>query len=233
MTLSNFEAFTPPEFLPTDLYSDEPPLESERHLRQIILLLSALERLWSDRQDFYAAGNMTVYYNAKQLKSREFRGPDFFVVLNTERKERKSWVVWGEEGKYPDLIIEILSDSTAEVDRGEKKQLYQNVWRTPEYFWFDPESLEFQGFRLVEGQYEPIAANEQGWLWSKTLQLYLGINEERLRFFTPQGELVPTPSEAELQARQQAEEARQQLEQERQRAEQYRQQLRDLGIEPE
>ncbi|MGI2902575.1 Uma2 family endonuclease, partial [Hassallia sp. VBCCA 56010] len=71
-------------FPPGDLYSDEPPLESELHLRQIILLLQSLE-LWWHRNDFYAAGNLTVYYSPRQRKSEEFRGPDFFVVLDTER----------------------------------------------------------------------------------------------------------------------------------------------------
>lgn len=67
-----------------DLYSDEPPLESELHLRQIILLLTCLEWLWQDRNDFYAAGNLTIYYSHKKRRNEDFRGPDFFVVLDTE-----------------------------------------------------------------------------------------------------------------------------------------------------
>ncbi len=47
-----------------------------------------------------------------------------------------------EGGKYPNVIVEILSDSTANIDRTKKKILYQNTFRTPNYFWFDPESLE-------------------------------------------------------------------------------------------
>nr|WP_256995744.1 Uma2 family endonuclease [Halomicronema hongdechloris] len=93
-------------------------------------------------------------------------GPDFFVVLDTERKPRRSWVVWEEDGKYPNVIVELLSDSTADTDRGLKKQIYQDTFRTPDYFWFDPNTLEFRGFHLVDGQYverEPTAA---GWLWS-------------------------------------------------------------------
>lgn len=31
---------------PSNLYSDEPPLETDIHLRQILLLLSSLEWLW-------------------------------------------------------------------------------------------------------------------------------------------------------------------------------------------
>ena len=133
--------------LPTDLWSDEPPLESDLHLQQIILLLTCLESFWSDRNDYYATGNLTIYYNAEQLKKRDFCGPDFFVVLNTEKRPRKSWVVWGEKGQYPHVIVEILSDYTAKIDRTNKKELYQNIFRTPNYFWFDPVSLEFQGFR--------------------------------------------------------------------------------------
>jgi len=44
--------------------------------------------------------------------------PDFFVVLGTEKKDRKSWVVWQKEGKYPNVIVEVLSDKTVSVDKG-------------------------------------------------------------------------------------------------------------------
>lgn len=189
-------------FPKSDLLSDEPPMETELHLRQLMLLIQSLELLWKDRQDFYAFGNLTIYYSPNQRKSEYFRGPDFFVVLGVARKPRKSWVVWEEEGKYPHVIIEILSDSTAETDRGLKKEIYQETFRTPNYFWFDPTSLEFKGFQLMAGKYEEIAANEQGWLWSQQLELFLGIHDSQLRFFTPEGKLVPTPEEvAEKMAR--------------------------------
>lgn len=189
-------------FPKSDLLSDEPPMETELHLRQLMLLIQSLELLWKDRQDFYAFGNLTIYYSPNQRKSEYFRGPDFFVVLGVARKPRKSWVVWEEDGKYPHVIIEILSDSTAETDRGLKKEIYQETFRTPNYFWFDPNSLEFKGFQLMAGKYEEIAANEQGWLWSQQLELFLGIHDSQLRFFTPEGKLVPTPEEvAEKMAR--------------------------------
>ena len=194
----------------SDLLSDEPPMETELHLRQLMLLIQSLELLWKDRQDFYAFGNLTIYYSPNQRKSEYFRGPDFFVVLGVARKPRKSWVVWEEEGKYPHVIIEILSDSTAETDRGLKKEIYQETFRTPNYFWFDPTSLEFKGFQLMAGKYEEIAANEQGWLWSQQLELFLGVHDSQLRFFTPEGKLVPTPEEV---------------------AEKMAQKLQDLGID--
>ncbi|NCQ96263.1 MAG: Uma2 family endonuclease [Microcystis wesenbergii Mw_QC_B_20070930_S4] len=232
---------------PIDLWSDEPPLESDLHLQQITILIGCLERLWQERNNYYASGNLTIYYNEEQLKKRDFCGPDFFVVLDTEKHPRKSWVVWGEGGKYPNVIVEILSPSTANVDRNKKKNLYQNTFRTPNYFWFDPESLELQGFRLIAGQYQVIPANENGYLWSEQLELYLGIFDRKLRYFTVDGQLVPTPQEAELQQRQAKEQILLEREQERQAKEQailekeqailekekLAQKLRELGIDPE
>lgn len=239
---------------PCDLDSDEPPLESYQHLQQLLLLLACLDWLWKDRHDYFAAGNLTVYYSTRKLKSEDFRGPDFFVVLNTEKRPRKSWMVWEEEGKYPNLIVELLSDSTAKTDRGLKKQIYQDTFRTPDYFWFDPHSLEFSGFHLVDGQYQALAPTEQGWLWSEQLDLYLGIHQDRLRFFTPSGDLVLSPTESAEAEQQRANMERQRADAEQQRADAEQQradaeqqradaerqrnerlvaQLRSLGIDPD
>ena len=125
-----------------------------------------------------------------------------------------------------------ISTQAPKVDREEKKQIYQDIFRTPDYFWFDPDSLEFQGFTLISGVYQPIEPNEQGWLWSQQLGLYLGIHQRQVRYFTPDGELVSTPEEAAKQAQQQVEEARQRVEHERQRAEQLAERLKSLGIYP-
>ncbi len=219
-------------FPPGDLLSDEPPLENELHLRQLMLLIQCLEWLWRDRQDFYAFGNLTIYYSPRQRKSEKFRGPDFFVVLGTERKPRPSWVVWEEDGKYPNVIVEVLSPKTAKIDRGLKKQLYQDTFRTPDYFWFDPKTLEFKGFHLVDGRYQELVPNEQGWLWSEQLGLWLGVRESMLRLFTPEGQLIPSPEEAVEQERQLKEQERQLKEQEQQRAERMAEKLRELGIDP-
>ncbi|WP_017324256.1 Uma2 family endonuclease [Synechococcus sp. PCC 7336] len=185
---------------PGDLESVEPQLETYLHLQQMIVLLTSLEWLWRDRDDFFAAGNLTIYFSPRQIKSQDFRGPDFFVVLDTERKPRKSWVVWQEEGRYPNVIVEVLSDSTAASDRGQKKQIYQDVFRTPDYFWVDPSAADFSGFHLMDGSYRPIPPNERGHLWSEQLGLYLGIHDRQLRFFHADGQLVETPPESAISA---------------------------------
>ena len=206
-------------FPPADIESDEPELESSLHLQQIFLLISCLELCWRERNDYFAAGNLSIYFKPEPNRPAEFRGPDFFIVLGTEKKERKSWVVYHEGGIYPHVIVEILSNSTARVDRTAKKLLYQNVFRTPNYFWFDPYTLEFQGFHLVEGEYVALEPNEKGHLWSSQLQMYLGIHETKLRYFTTAGDLVLTAEEAWLQERSRADLESQRAEQESQRAE--------------
>lgn len=208
---------------PTHLYSDEPPLETDWHREQIDLLIRLLKYWWRDRPDFYISGNLTVYYNEQQLKQRDFRGTDVFVVLGTEKRDRRSWTIWEEGGKYPNLVIELLSSSTATIDRGKKKDLYQDVWRVPNYFWFHPETLEFAGFELMDSQYQAITPTEAGWLWSDQLELYLGIYERQLRWFSAEGQLIPLPEEAERLAKEQAQ----------QRAEQLEEVLRSQGIDPD
>lgn len=196
---SEQEEFDDIIFPPNDLWSEEPPLESDLHRKQIDLLIRLLEWWWRNRQNFYVSGNLTIYFNPNQKKSQDFRGPDFFVVLDTERKPRRSWMIW-EEGKYPNIIIELLSPATAEIDKGFKKQLYQDTFRTFDYFWFDPETLEFAGFHLVDGKYQPLEPNSQGWLWSQQLELFLGVHNSQLRFFSSDGKLLPTPEEVATEA---------------------------------
>ncbi len=216
-----------------DPYSNEPPLETELHLKQMILLIECLNWLWQNRNDFYAIGNLTIYYSPNQRKTEDFRGPDFFVVLGTERKTRNSWVVWQEDGKYPNLIVELLSKTTTKVDKELKKQLYQDFFRTQNYFWFAPDTLEFAGFILQQGKYQPIEPNKQGWLWSEQLELFLGVYQRQLRFFTPDGQLVPTPQEVAVMEKQRAEREAQRAEKEAQRAERLAARLRELDIDPD
>ncbi|MGB3295313.1 MAG: Uma2 family endonuclease [Phormidesmis sp.] len=196
----------------TYLESDEPEMESSLHYAQLALLVACLEWLWRGRDDFFIGANLTVYFSREQLKTKDFRGPDFFVVKDTERRDRRSWVTWEEGGKYPDMIIELLSDSTARVDRNFKKDLYQNRFRTPEYFWFSPETMEFEGYQLVNQRYEVIAPNGAGQRYSRVLGLFLGVHQRQLRYFLESGDLVPTLPEATAAAIAQAQAATDQAE---------------------
>ena len=204
------------ESLPTE---DGVPLESPWHRAEINLLLESIDNHWQDRDDYYAGGNMFVYYSSQQVRNREYRGPDFFVVLHVDgTKDRGAWVVWEENGRYPDVIIELLSPSTAEFDKTGKKQLYEQTFRTPEYYAYDPTTQELMGWHLRASEYEEIPLDANGRLWSEKLQLWLGLAEGEyaarpglwLRFFDKDGRLIPTVGEQEAdRAEQEADRAEQ------------------------
>lgn len=220
-------------FPSSDILSSEPLLESDLHRDQIDLLIRILKLWWRERQDFYASGNLTIYYSPNQKKSEHFRGPDFFVVLGTEKKDRKSWVVWQEDGKYSNLIVEILSSSTTVVDKDLKKQVYQDTFRTPDYFWFDPVTMELQGFHLVDGKYQEIQVTTDGRLWSQQLELYLGVYEGKLRFFTTENQLILSSEELAEQERLRADQAERRAQQAEQEIARLRGVLRTQGIDSE
>ncbi|HSN97392.1 MAG TPA: Uma2 family endonuclease, partial [Candidatus Nanopelagicales bacterium] len=175
-------------------------METEKHLRQLTLMLELTDWAFLDRPDVYATGNMTIFFSPEQLKQQDFRGPDFFVVIGTERRPRNSWVVWEEGGRFPDVIIELLSKSTRANDLGPKKQIYQDVFRTPEYYAFDPERGELFAFHLSGGRYEQLSPDARGWIWSERLGHFLGVREGQLRLFTREGKPVPTAVERGLMA---------------------------------
>ena len=229
ITAEQLEALMPDG---TQVESEYIEMESMLHYLQLALLVSCLDWLWRDRTDYFIGANLTIYFSRQQLRNRDFRGPDFFLVRNTSKLPRKSWVVWEEEGKHPDLIIELLSNSTAETDKTTKKSLYQDQFRTQEYFWFSPDDLELTGFKLIGQEYQVIIPNQQGLLASEVLGLFLGIYQEKLRYFTPEGDLVPTPEEAALQAENRANEAENRANEAQNRAKRLAEQLRSLGIEP-
>lgn len=245
-----------PEPPPTDLiFDDGEPLESNQHRITMSALISSIQYSWHPAQDFFVGGNMFIYFSRQQVMNKKFRGPDFFVVLNAVgASDRKGWLIWEEGGRYPDIIIELLSDSTAKIDKTEKKDLYEQVFRTPNYFIYDPlEPASFQGWHLTNAHYEPLIPNERGWLWSSSLQLWLGPWEgeiERhpgnwLRFFDREENLILLPNEfaaLETQRANQAMETAQveqeranqaiaQAELEKQRADRLAQKLQELGIE--
>jgi len=200
--------------LPCD---DGMPMETQRHALQMQLLIDPLRLFWADRTDAYVGGNMFIYFSLEQVRHQDFRGPDFFAVLGVPKRERKSWVVW-QEGKGPDVVIELLSESTAAQDKGEKKDIYQDRLRVPEYFWFDPFTAEWAGFALRNRGYEPLTEDSQGRLISQCIGLallrwdgiYQDVEARWLRWATLEGILLPTPQEVATETQQHAADAQRQ-----------------------
>lgn len=191
--------------------TDGLPMESEQQNLNGDLLHETGRWAFREREDVHVGKDQFLYFSTAQLLTEDYLGPDVYVVLGVARRIRTSWVTW-EEGKAPDVVIEVLSPSTRARDMGEKKRIYQDQARIPEYFWYDPITGELAGWLLVGGEYQPILPDEQGRLRSDRLNLllvlwygpYHGTTWTWLRWATADGVLVPTQEERAEAAQQQA-----------------------------
>jgi len=207
--------------------TDGEPLETPWHFAAIALLIDSVRYHLRDRTNYFVGGNMFLYFSEEQARNLDYRGPDFFFVDEVDgRRKRKWWAVWEEDGRYPDCIVELLSKTTAKMDRTVKKQLYERTFRTPDYFCYDPATEKLEGWRIGrKGRYQAIRPNQRGWLWCEGLELWvgpwtgthMGVEGVYPRFYDRQEKLALTAAEGE---RQQVETEKQRAETEKQRADQ-------------
>ncbi len=116
-------------------------------------------------------------------KSRA-RRPDLLIAFEVDpvAYEASNGYIVSEQGKPPDFVLEVASESTAEADVGAKRDYYAELG-IPEYWRFD-ETGEFHGTRLagdrlVDGQYQAMVIEE---LPGGVLQGYSAVLNLRLRW---------------------------------------------------
>ena len=86
-------------------------------------------------------GGVTVF-----LSDTEHYVPDFMVVCDPDKIKRD-----GVHGA-PDLVVEVLSKSTAKRDRWYKKRGYESAG-VPEFWLVDPVHRSIEVYLLQEGRY--------------------------------------------------------------------------------
>lgn len=140
--------------------SPAPLVKHQKILREIFGLLFVF--LSKNRKGELFNAPVDVFLN----KENAFQ-PDIIFILHDN-----SGII-REDGIYgaPDLIIEILSPSTAHYDLREKKQVYERSG-VEEYWVVDPEDKETKGFFLRSGKYAK-SVLEKGKIASKILDTIL------------------------------------------------------------
>jgi len=178
-------SLAPPKLNDYPTTDHKPMAETEYHWLVMVYVTLTLRKYYRARPDVYVAGNMLMFYEPGN--KRKHVSPDVFVVHGIPKQLRGNYLIW-EEGKAPDVVIEITSKTTRKEDLATKFQLYQNVLRVTEYFLFDPLGdyldPQLQGHRLVKGRYVPIRP-VKGRLPSKVLGLHFEANDKELRLFDP------------------------------------------------
>ena len=146
---SRFRLPDPPEREPDDMTSAEHLSETglQHHLKQ-----------------FLGNPETTIVSGEKYIIARpgaEPKYPDLLVAFGVDPaayRDANSYVV-SEQGKPPDLVLEIASRNTAHIDVGAKREFYESL-EIPEYWRFDAtgefHGTRLAGDRLVHGRYQPI-----------------------------------------------------------------------------
>ena len=135
---------------------------------------------------------------AALIPTRSYEGvlyPDLLVAfgVNPGLWGARNGYLIPEQGKPPDFVMEVASESTARRDETLKREAYAAMG-VPEYWRFDPTggsrySTHLAGDRLVDGLYVPITIHrtddERFWGHSDSLNLDLCWEEGDLRFWDP------------------------------------------------
>jgi Uma2 family endonuclease len=179
----------------------KPMAETDWHRDLMLALIQVLKVFYARDPMVYVSGNLLIFYVPGNR--RRHLAPDVFVVKGVPSHDRPNYLTW-EEGKCPDVVIELTSSSTRAEDVKRKYLLYQNTLKVREYFLFDPlgDYLDppLQGFRLRKGVYEPIRFLK-GRLPSRVLGLHLEHDGRDLRLYDPASkEWLPTSEERVAQA---------------------------------
>jgi len=190
--------------------SDDTPVDNENQNFIPNLLLFLLKFIWGKRTDCFFGVDMGIYHTTGVSPLVPIV-PDGFLSLGVERhrqgNQRKSYVVWEENGVVPIFVLEVAS-RTPGGEYDTKMGIYANLGvlyylvYNPEY-WQRDRHQSFEVYRLVEGEYqlqigEPYwmpevglgigrAPYQDGELEIEALYWY---NRQGVRYLTPEEQLV-------------------------------------------
>ena len=161
---------------------DEPVPWDTRQAVAIVDCFDCLQRHWRGRLDVFVGLDQFVYWDPAYKPGTKGGNPpvapDVYVAFAVANRHRNSYVVW-EEGKPPDFVLEVASDSSRTKDEKEKPGIYAKIG-VPEFFLYDPEGKLYpalSGFELCGGEYLPLPeealAKGVVGVYSKALELSL------------------------------------------------------------
>lgn len=171
--------------------------ETALHYKVIHYLFGCLQAFLADRDDVFMAANLMVYY--EKDNPRKYYAPDLMLVFGVSGHNRSSYKAW-EENQFPQVVVEVASESTYENDLGKKRRDYEQLG-VEEYFLLDPENeylpQPIMFFRLEANRLrlQPISESN---VFSTRLGLEFRHTIDGIRLFNPQtNQFLRTLSEAE------------------------------------
>jgi Uma2 family endonuclease len=209
----------------------KPMAENTRQYEAIVTLKGNIEAFAPATA--FVAGDHLIYVDPTDPTERQ--APDVYVAFGRPRGHRGSYMVWDEEGVFPQVIFEVLAPSNTETEMLAKREFYFGHG-AEEYYEFDPEAGTWLGFVLnaTTGLPEQLA-NMDGHV-SRRLQMRFAFSPMELLVFRPDGSRFLSFQETcDLadEAQQRADEAQQRAKIVQAENDRLRELLRLAGIDPE
>lgn len=143
-----------------------PMAETEFQFNPILNAVGSLRVHFRYRPDVYVIGNLLLYYEENNPAASV---PDVFVVFGVPNHVRRTYLLW-QEGKVPDFVLEVTSQSTRQADQGRRRDVYERLGVSG-YWQYDPTAdyldPPLQGLILSGGRYGTARPLERvGRVWS-------------------------------------------------------------------
>jgi len=196
----------------------QPMADSTIQYKLIVRIKEGCESLFEDDPNVFIAADLLWY--PVEGRPDISQAPDTMVIFGRPKGDRSSYIQSREDNIAPQVVFEIRSHNDSNTKMNKKLSFYYR-YGVEEYYLYDPEKNELEGWQIIEGSLEAIEQME-GWI-SPRLGVRFELPEEGLEIYKPDGEKFLSPSETNAQRlleRRRAEQEFQRAEQEFQRAEQ-------------
>ena len=209
----------------------QPMAESTIQYELIVKIKEGCESLFKTDPNVFVAADLLWYPVEGRIDISQ--APDTMVVFGRPKGDRLSYIQYREDNIPPQVVFEIRSHNDRNTKMNKKLSFYHRHG-VEEYYLYDPEKNELEGWQRIEGILEVIEPME-GWI-SPRLGVRFELGEEGLEIYRPDGEKFLSYGELEEQRlldRQRLQQESQRAEQADQRAERLAAKLRELNIDPD
>jgi Uma2 family endonuclease len=195
----------------------KPMADNTKQFRWIVVIQQNLEWLFAGNPNVFVAGDLLWYPVEGDNKIRV--APDVMVILGRPKGDRGSYKQWEEENIPPQVVFEILSPGNTKAEMN-RKLLFYDRFGVEEYYVYDPDSNELNGWLRREG-FLDIIESVNDWV-SPSLQIKFDLSTDELQIFRADGQRFLSY----VEIAQRAEEAET-------KANRLAAKLREMGIDPE
>ena len=137
----------------------EPMADNTLQFRWIVTIQGGIDALFAQNPKFFVAGDLLWYPVKGKPTTRQ--APDVLVAFGRPKGYRGSYRQWEEDDIPPQVVFEVLSPENRLGERARKAMFYE-VHGVEEYYLFDPDHNQLDGFLRQGKLLEPIP-EMNGW----------------------------------------------------------------------